>query len=346
MPVSVANPKPDFGLVNLCRWVLGYAGRRRGPLVAVLCSMLCQVGLDVLKPWPMVFLIGHVLQKKAMPRWVASLIQSLPGSHTPTALITWSVAATVLLFLLSWGVGLINAYANISLGQRLVYDLAADLFAKLHQLSLRFHTSKSVGDNIRRVTDDCACVSTILKDALLPSLSSVISLGVMFSILWRIDKSLSLLTPALVPFMMVMFQLYARRMMERRYPQQEIEARIYEVTEQTFSSIPVVQAFGREDFNDARFKAATRDTLKATVSLMGVQLQFKTLIGLGTATGTAAILWFGVSHALTGQLGIEDIVLFLSYLGSLYAPLEALMYSTSTIQCAAGIRRRVRGVAR
>src|SRR5258707_2338762 len=215
MPVSVENPKPDFGLVNLCRWVLGYAGRRRGPLVAVLFSMLCQVGLDVLKPWPMVFLIGHVLQKKAMPRWVASLIQSLPGSHTPTALITWIVAETVLLFLLSWGVGLINAYANISLGQRLVYDLAADLFAKLHQLSLRFHTSKSVGDNIRRVTDDCACVSTILKDALLPVVGSIVSVVVMFNILWRIDVSLALFALVVVPYMLLVFGLHARPMLER-----------------------------------------------------------------------------------------------------------------------------------
>src|SRR5207245_2173283 len=72
-----------------------------------------------------------------------------------------------------------------------------------------------------------------------------------------------------------------------------------------------------------------------------VQLQFKVLIGLATAAGTAGILWLGTQHALRGELSIGAILAFLSYLGSLYAPLEAMMYSTSTIQGAAGSARRV-----
>src|SRR5205814_2206436 len=135
------GPPPDLNLFRLCGWVFHYAARRRGPLAGVLLSMLLKVGLDVLKPWPMVFLIDYVLRTKAMPPWVASLVNALPGPHTPPSLIGWSVIATVLLFLLSWAVGLANAYANISLGQRMIYDLAADLFARLQQLSLRFHAS-------------------------------------------------------------------------------------------------------------------------------------------------------------------------------------------------------------
>jgi ATP-binding cassette subfamily B protein/subfamily B ATP-binding cassette protein MsbA len=337
-----AKPRtPDLSIPRLCRWVLHYAIRRGGPLAAVALTMLLKVGLDVLKPWPMAFLIDHVLKEIPMPAWLESLVKMLPGPHTPNWLIGWSVLATVLLFLLSWAIGLANAYANISLGQRMVYDLAADLFARLQQFSLRFHASKSVGDNIRRVTADCTCVSTILKDALMPSLSSLITLGAMFAIMWRIDSSLTLLALAVAPCMMLVFQLYARPMMERSYEQQEIEGRIYDVVEQTFSAMPVVQAFGREDLNEARFKQATRDTLSATVSLTNLQMQFKVLIGFVTAAGTAAILWFGTRHALAGQLSTGQIVAFLSYLAALYAPLADLMYSSSTIQGAAGSARRV-----
>src|SRR6266542_6806432 len=129
--------------------------------------------------------------------------------------------------------------------------------------------------------------------------------------------------------------------MERSAQTQEIEGRIYSLIEQTFSAIPAVQAFGREESNDARFRQATRDTLAATLTLTNVQLQFKILIGLATAVGTAGILWIGARHALDNQLTIGAILAFLSYLGSLYAPLEAVMYSTSTIQGAAGSARRV-----
>ncbi|MFM1769316.1 MAG: hypothetical protein RJA22_1845, partial [Verrucomicrobiota bacterium] len=331
-------------LPTLLRWVMGYALRRSPALATVVLTLLAKVALDVLKPWPMLFLVDYVLQAKAMPAWVARLVEALPGPHTPDALIAWSVGATVLLFLLGWAVGLAQTCAGISLGQRMVYDLAADVFARLQQLSLRFHARHSVGDNIRRVTGDCACVATILRDAVLPAASSLLSLAVMFAILWRLSPTLSLLALAVVPFMAWVFHRYATPMMEGSWQQQEIEGRTYAVVEQTLAALPVVQAFGRERWNDERFARANADATAAALELTRVQLRFKVLMGLATAAGTAAILWLGARLALDGQFTIGSILLFLAYLGSLYAPLEAIMYSSSTVQAAAGSAARVREV--
>jgi ABC-type multidrug transport system fused ATPase/permease subunit len=321
-----------------------FAWRRWTELIGLLVTMLLKVGLDVLKPWPMVFLVDYVLQGRITSTFFPYVAEVLPGAPTSENLIGWSVAATVIVFLLSWAVGLANAYAGISLGQRMVYDLAAELFAKLQQLSLHFHARKSVGDNIRRVTADCTCVSVIVKDALVPVISALISLAAMFAVLWHIDATLTLLAVAIVPYMALVFHFYAPRMMERSHRQQEVEGRIYGIVEQTFAAMPVVQAFGREELHEERFKLAARDTLAATLSLTNAQMQFKILIGLATAVGTAGILWIGAQHALNDLLSIGAILLFLSYLGSLYGPLEALMYSTSTIQGAAGSAKRVRDV--
>lgn len=336
-----ANTNRSLTLPRLCGWALSYALRRWLPLLAVVGGLLLKVALDVLKPWPMVFLIDYVLRGQTMPPLLARLIESLPGAPTPDNLIAWSVGGAVLIFLLSWLAGLAATYSNISLGQRMTYDLAADLFAKLQQLSLHFHARKSVGDNIRRVTADCGCAAIIIKDALLPAASSVLSLVLMIGILWRIDVTLTLLAVAVVPFMMLALGRYARPMMDRSYEQQETEGKIYEVVEQTFSAIAVAQAFGREGYNEQRFARATDQTIAATRTLTRVQLEFKISLGLATAVATAAIIWFGAHHALAGQLSIGAIILFLSYLGSLYAPLEAIAYTNATIQAAAGSARRV-----
>jgi ATP-binding cassette subfamily B protein/subfamily B ATP-binding cassette protein MsbA len=322
-------------------WAMTYAVRRWGALVAVILAMLVKTGLDVLKPWPMVFLVDHVLQARAMPSWVERLAQTLPGPATPEYLIGWSIAAIMLLFLLSWAVGLALTYTGISLGQRMVYDLAADLFARLQQLSLRFHARKSVGDNIRRVTADCTCVSTIVKDALLPIASAIVTLVAMFLVMWRINQTLTLLAVAVVPFMILVFRAYAQRMLDLSYRQQEIEGGIYSTVEQTFSALAIVQAFGREDWNDRRFKQSTGSALAATLDLTNVQLRFKVLMGFATALGTAGILWLGARQAMLGEVTVGVILLFLSYLGALYAPIESVMYTSSTIQGAAGSARRV-----
>jgi ABC-type multidrug transport system fused ATPase/permease subunit len=81
--------------------------------------------------------------------------------------------------------------------------------------------------------------------------------------------------------------------------------------------------------------------MTAVLAATRIQMQFKFLIGLTTAVGTAGILWIGTQHALRGDLTIGNIVIFLYYVAALYTPLEAIMYTTSTIQGASGSARRV-----
>lgn len=332
----------DPTIPRLCGWAITYALRRWLALGGVLSSLLLRVGLDMLKPWPMVFLVDYVLHGKTMPSALRAMVEHLPGSGGAQTMIGWTVAATVLIFVMSWVVGLVETYASISLSQRMTYDLAGDLFAKLQQLSLHFHARKSVGDNLRRVTSDCTCVSVIVKDALLPVLASVVSLCATFLILWRLNATLAALSLVLVPYMMLVFWRYARPMMETSYAQQEAEGRIYEVTEQVFSAVPVVQAFGREELNDRWFARTTGNIVGATLTVTNVQVQFKILMGAATAAGTALILWLGAQKAMSDpEHLVGPIILFLSYIGLLYAPLEAIMYTSSTIQGAAGSARRV-----
>ncbi len=341
MSARTAAPQPGAPIWRLCLWSLRYAARRWPALLAVLATMLLKVGLDALKPWPMKVLVDNVLNGAPMSASLRRAIDLLPGATTPENLLTWAVAATVVLFVLGWALGLATSFANIALGQRMAYDLASDLFDHLQRLSLRYHSRRRVGDTIRRVTEDCGCVSTIAKGALLPVLTSLFALATMFLIMWRLDPGLTLLALAAIPLMVVALQLYARPMVDSSYEQQEAEGRIYTIVEETLSAIPVVQAFGREEAADRRFHGATGETLAATLTATRVQLEFKVLIGLATAGGTAGILWLGANRVLDGRLTVGEVLVFLSYLGSLYGPLESLAYTPSTIQNAAGSARRV-----
>jgi ATP-binding cassette subfamily B protein len=339
--MEARKDKPIRGMVQLCFWSLGYARRRWLPLVAVLALMLVKVGLDILKPWPMKVLVDNALGGQPLPEALHGPIRWLPAAGTREGLLAWCVTATVALFLLGWAVGLATSLASLAFGQRLVYDLAGNLFAHLLRLPMRFHGRHPVGDTVRRVTADCGCVAIIVRDALLPVLTILVSLAVMFAIMWRIDPTLTVLALAVLPCMAIVFRLYARRMEERSYRQQEVEGGLYTVVEQTLSAIPVVQAFGREEHADHRFREGGRSTVAAALHATSVHLQFKVLMGLTTAGGAAAILWFGAGEALEGRLSVGGVLVFLSYLGSLYGPLEALMYTSSTIQTASGSARRI-----
>ncbi|HLM59952.1 MAG TPA: ABC transporter ATP-binding protein, partial [Pyrinomonadaceae bacterium] len=303
--------------------------------------MFLRTGIDVLKPLPMKVLVDNVLNQKPIEAIIANVTELLPGTASREGLLMWTIGATVLLFFLGWAFALASSYANIGFGQRMIYDLAEDLYRHLHRLSLRFHSRKSVGDLIRRVTTDTGSVSTIINDALLPVASSVFTLVSMFLIMWQLDATLTLLALLVAPFMMLTVHLYSKPINELSYQQNEAEGEIYEVVEQTLSSIPVVKAFNREKQIDDHLLEITNKTLKAMIASTKAQFRFKIFTGLATAVGTAAILWVGGLHVLDGQLTVGSILVFISYLGSLYGPLEALMYTSMTINSAAGSGRRV-----
>jgi ATP-binding cassette subfamily B protein/subfamily B ATP-binding cassette protein MsbA len=327
----------------MLRWLLGYARRRWPEAALVVLLTLCRSGVEVLKPWPLKLLVDNALDGKPMPAFLRQFI----AIANPHALIWWCVGATVVLFLLSWTITATSAVVNIGFGQRLSYDLAGDLFGHVQKLSLRYHARKSVGDSLRRITTDSTCVSTIVKDALLPVLTSSATLVMMFAICWKLSWPLTLAAVAVVPVMAFIMRHYARPMMQLSYRQQEAEGQMYGVVEQTLSAMPVVQAFAREADGDERFRLTTAGALAAAIDSTTVQLKFKLLTGLCTATGTAIVIWLGAHEALAGppyHLSVGTILVFLSYLASLYGPIESLAYTSSTIQNAMGSARRVREI--
>jgi ATP-binding cassette subfamily B protein len=331
----------DTGALRLFGWLARYALYRWRGLLAVLAIMLARISLDMLKPWPLKVLVDYGLGDQPLSPAIAGLAAALPGSDTREGIIGWSVAATVLLFLFAWAIGVASSYANIGFGQRMVYDLATDLFSHLQRLSLRFHSRQSVGDSIRRVTTDCGCVSIIIKDALLPILASVVTLVAMFVVMWRMEPSLTLVSVLVVPWLVLVLRRYMQPMLDRSYEQQEAEGRMYEAMERTLSAIPVVQAFGREPACDRAFATTTDAAVDTAVASAFVGLKFKLLTALGTACGTAVIVWIGSQSVIDGRLTVGSLLVFLAYLTALYGPLEALTYAPSTTQAAAGSARRV-----
>jgi ATP-binding cassette subfamily B protein/subfamily B ATP-binding cassette protein MsbA len=163
----------------------------------------------------------------------------------------------------------------------------------------------------------------------------------MFLILWRLNWVLTLVSLAVVPPLVLVFRRYAGPMTDLSYRQQEVDSQMYAFVERTLAAIPVVQAFAREDAADHEFHNRFEASRSAAMRMTRVQLRFKFLVALVTATGTAAILWLGAHQVLDGALTVGGILVFLSYLASLYAPLEALVYTSSTVQSVSGSARRV-----
>ena len=269
------------------------------------------------------------------------MIGNLPGLNSPIGLLAWLSAATVLVFLAHQSITIIQGYVRAGVGARMVYNLGSNLFDRLQHLSLRFHGRQRAGDLVRRVTTDSGCVRELVMGTIFPALTSVVSLCMMFAVMWKLERSLAVLALFIAPGLVFFIRLLNRPMTERAYQYQQLEGAMMALAEQTLSSIPVVQAFGREAHEDKRWQGLSRRTLQAYLRTITSQMQFKAGVGGTTALGTAIVMVSGGLFVLKGSLSVGGLIVFLSYVAALYAPLETLAYSSSGYASAAARARRV-----
>jgi len=340
-PSTVTRPGRAVLTLPLYRRLARYAARRRLALSGVAVTMLLSTWMHLLTPWPLALVVDSVLGGKPLPAPVQRVFAALPGGTSREDLLTWAVLAQVGVFLLGWALALAASLAGISFGKRLQYDLAADVLAHLQRLSLSYHSRRGAGDLMRRVSVDSGCASTIVHDALLPVGTAVFGLVTMLLVMLRIDPLLTALGLLVLPPLMLGVRRFSAPMAERDYEQQEAEGRIYEMVEESLSGIETVQAFTAETRQTGRFRTGASQALQATLAATRVQFRFKIWTGTVTAVGSALVMYVGGRHALAGQLSVGQIIVFLAYLAGLYTPLETLLYSTSTIQGAAGSATRV-----
>ncbi|MCA1597223.1 MAG: ABC transporter ATP-binding protein/permease, partial [Chloroflexi bacterium] len=321
--------------------LLRYARRHVRGVLTVLAAMAVTVAVDVLRPWPTKLLVDNILDRRPLPPAVQQLIALLPGAHAQQGILAWVCLSTVLLFLSRTLITMFSTYVVTGFGQSITYELGADLFLHLQRLSLVFHSRHPVGDMSARVTGDAYCVQVFVTEALLPLLQSLFELSAMFFVMWQLNHVMTLLSLGVVPFLALSIRLFQGPMKRRSRVQRDLEVQMMSQVDGALNVVPAIQAFTREDFEHGRFKQSARETVKAYQRNVVAQMWFRLSVGLVTALGTAAIMWLGALYALRGALTVGSILVFLSYLQSLYEPLNSLAYLTSTVQGSAANADRV-----
>jgi len=200
------------------------------------------------------------------------------------------------------------------------------------------HSETSTG-----VLNDIAAISKVVKSfpdtiLIVDTVSSLSTVPVDMDaneidvMLAGVQKALAL-PPGLAVFaillclpLAVVIRLVAGPLAERRYDEQELQGQIYSLAEQTLSAIPIVQAFGREQHEDERFRHLARRTTGANLRYEIAGHKFKAATGAISAVATACVMIVGGFAVRDGRLSLGSLLVLMSYFVALYSPLETLAY--------------------
>jgi ATP-binding cassette, subfamily B, bacterial len=305
----------------------------RARLLAVIMALGFSSIIEAAKPWPLKIVIDNVLRAQPLRlRWLPVL--------TRHQLLLCSCIVLVLIYLLVGAISVVNNYVTISIGQRMVNDLRAQLFDHLQRLSLSFHRRREIGDLMVRIAYDTMSVQTIAMNGLCQILSAAAMLAAMFYVMVRMDVGLTLAAVAIIPLLFILIASVSSTIDRLSANARIKESRLYTVAHQALAAIHVVQAFTREPESNRQFVQSSSESLDQTLKVYVFQTIYVGAVGILIAIGTAAVIYLGALHVMSGVLTIGGLIVFITYLASLYQPVNQIFQTYGLVESAkAGLRR-------
>jgi ATP-binding cassette subfamily B protein len=325
---------PLFGAGSTTAKLLPYLKPYRWALGWALLQVFLGTGFELLKPWPLQVVIDNVLGGKPFPI-------GKPQSLQPSLLLLLACLGIVVVHFGAGALTLLHNYTTIRVGQRMVNDLRGTLYAHLQRLSLAFHSRQRVGDLLYRITADSFAVQTMIMNGALPILSAAVLLCGMLIVLFPLDPTLTLLALIVVPTLFALISGFNRKIVNVASEVRNTESRVYSVVQWAMSSIKVVQAFTKEEEEHRRFMGASGESLRATLRLYNWQTLYSGAVNIVIAGGTALVVYAGAQAVISGALSIGQLIVFVSYLAQLYAPINQMTQSWGLIAGARAGARRV-----
>jgi ABC-type multidrug transport system fused ATPase/permease subunit len=335
-------PSPDTA-ASLTRWTLSYMRPYRGRVIALAVLMLLQVGFGILEPWPLKIVIDYVLGQHDLPEPLRGWALAITGG-SPVALLILFVISGVVLQLMHQLASAVGVRVQTDTGQRMVYDLRRRLLDHLQSLGLHHHVTTSTGDAVYRVDVDSYSIENLAISGIFPLATSITTLVMMFAVLAKLDLSVALLSLTVIPFLLLSLRYYANSLSKQEEQVKELESKLISRLYEIFSSIKLVKSFAREPLESLRYSDAGTMTMNARIDVTWRQALFGLMVGATTIFGTALVLIVGGIHVMQGQMTVGTLILVISYLGSVYAPLSSIAFTTGQLQAAMAGARRVRAM--
>ncbi len=235
----------------------------------------------------------------------------------------------------------IQNYALAYAGERIVVDLRRQVYAHLHDLTLRFFNDRRVGELVSRLSSDVTLVRTALTNNVAQVLSQLLtfagSLVLMLVLNWR----LTLFILVLAPLVAVVGAVFGRQLRQLSTQVQDQLAEGTAMAEEALSGARVVKAFTREGYEAERYGAQMERAFGATMALTRVRSAFGPLVTFLAFGALAGVLWFGGREVLAGRLSAGALIAFLVYGINIAGAVGSATSLYGQLQEALGASRRI-----
>ena len=302
--------------------------------------------LSYLKPFRMLAVVTFVCAGLATalelvpPYLVKIVIDDVIQTKRPEMLI-WVLGALLGSYVLRNLMSSMRVRFNNLLEQKAVHTLRMQVFGALQRLSLSYFENRSTGEIMTRVTSDTEHVERIFVDGLEGLLTASLTLIGITIMMFFLDWKLALLSLVPIPILIVCAAWFTKRVHNYYAEIRKSVADLNAYLQDALSGIKETIGFNQHDYERKRF-----ETLSQTYSQNSLRAMFlwswywPGMVFVGS-TGTVLILWYGAEEVMAGNLTVGQLVMFLSYLGLFYTPINEIHSLNHMLQHALAASERV-----
>lgn len=310
----------------LCTFAPELLKHRRMLLGSYLSGFLA-VGAMVLAPWPLKFLIDHVLGQATPPAFFSGLAQGL----SPTGLIVLLACAIALISAFGTVFSALEKIINARVRERMGMELRDRLLRHLQTLSLTLRTERRSGELVLRLVDDVNILVRLLSKTTPVMFRHLANLLLTFSVMFWLDFRLGLLGVGIVAGLLWLVRRYAHPLWQATREKRRSEGDVAGLAQEIIRGLQNAQASGTEEKIRERFMETNARTFHAGVRRTQAAVRMERAMQVANGIAVALIAGVGGLLVFRGALTVGGLTVFVAYITQLLKPVEKVNELASSL---------------
>jgi ATP-binding cassette subfamily B multidrug efflux pump len=308
---------------RLMRRLLRYLRPHRASALLALAAIISGSVLQLAQPY---------LMKVAIDRYIPA--GNLAGMNLVAA-------AYLAIILASFCLDFSQTWLLQNTGQRIMFDMRAEIYAHLQRLDLRYYDRNPVGRLMTRVTTDVDAINDMFTSGVVSIFGDVFTLAGIMIVMLTMNWRLALVAFAVLPLIVVVTQWFRRNVRESYRKVRQLIARINAFLQEHITGMTTVQLFRRESREFARFRGINEEHRRANIESIFFYAVFYPAIEIIGALAAALTIWYGGRWVLQGSLTIGSLVAFLLYSQRFFRPISDMSEKFNILQAAMASSERI-----
>ncbi len=246
------------------------------------------------------------------------------------------------------GATLLSAFFTFIMRQTIIvvsrhieFDLKNEVFQHYEKLSLGFYKQHRTGDLMNRISEDVSKVRMYVGPAVMYSTTTITLFVVVLGYMIYQAPLLTLYAVAPLPVLSVLIYKLSAAIHKRSTIVQEYLSKLTTFTQESFSGISVIKAYGLEPRTNTEFVDLSEGSKQKNIDLAKVQALFFPLMMLLIGLSNILVIYIGGQQYVNNQIELGTIVEFLIYVNLLTWPVAIVGWVTSIVQQAEASQKRI-----